>query len=240
MSSASGISVITVVKNDARHLETTIKSVVAVKALNPVEFIIIDGASTDGSVDVIRAYSEHVSYWVSEPDNGIYDAMNKGWAVASINNFILFLGAGDVIISMPDLNSLKRQEVIYGTVRMGESAVFRSRADFHLKLYNSLHHQALLVHKSLHPEPPFNCNYPMYADFDFNQRLLKCGAHCEFSPDLIGYANPGGVSDRQNFTESLRIVWANYGVFWTFLAVSGYYAMKCIPFLKRLRPIQEI
>ena len=134
----------------------------------------IDGGSTDGTLDIIRKYADRIAYWVSEPDAGIYHAMNKGWAAARADSFILFLGAGDRIVSLPgDMERFSADEVVYGTVLMGDDRVFRARADFHLKLYNSLHHQALLVHKTLHPDPPFDCSYRLYADFDFNQRLKK-------------------------------------------------------------------
>lgn len=231
------ISVITVVLNAVSHLEETIQSVLEKNSTFCLDYLIIDGGSTDGTVDVIRKYSNQISYWASEPDNGIYDAMNKGWAAAADDSFILFLGAGDRLISLPDTMSCYRpHDVVYGSVRMGEKTVFTSRADFHLKLYNSLHHQALLVNKALHPAPPFNCCYRIYADFDFNQRLKKSGANFAYSPNFIGYARPGGLSDRHCFEETLHIISVNYGLFWAALALSGYYALKILPFLKRLRP----
>jgi glycosyltransferase involved in cell wall biosynthesis len=240
MSGMGGISVITVVKNGACHLEETILSVIEKKATAEIDYLVIDGGSTDGTTDIIRKYADQISYWVSEQDNGIYDAMNKGWTAAANDSFILFIGAGDRIVSLPDTMSCYRQnDVVYGSVRMGEKTVFKSRADFHLKLYNSLHHQALLVNKTLHPVPPFNCRYRVYADFDFNQRLKKSGANFAYSPDFIGYARPGGVSDRHCFAESLGIIAANFGFFWSALAISGYYSMKIFPFLKQLRPFRE-
>ncbi len=240
MSGNSRISIITVVKNGACCLEETILSVIEKKASVGIDYIVIDGGSTDGTTDIIRKYADQISFWVSEPDNGIYDAMNKAWAVAEDNSFILFLGAGDRLISLPEtMNSFSQSDVVYGSVRMGENTVFNARADFHLKLYNSLHHQALLVNKALHPGPPFNCRYRIYADFDFNQRLKKCGAHFVYSPNFIGYARPGGVSDQRRLSESLRIISNNFGFLWSVLALSGYYTMKLFPFLKRLRPFQE-
>lgn len=240
MSAKGRISVITVVKNGASHLEETILSVIEKMAITEIDYIVIDGGSTDGTADLIRKYADQLSYWISEPDNGIYDAMNKGWAAAADDSFILFLGAGDRIISIPDtMRCYHQNNVVYGSVRMGEKTVFKARADFHLKLYNSLHHQALLVNKALHPVPPFNCRYRVYSDFDFNQRLMKSGAKFVHSPDFIGYARPGGVSDRHCFSESLQIVSANFGFLWAALALSGYYAMKVLPFLKRLRPFRE-
>jgi glycosyltransferase involved in cell wall biosynthesis len=237
MNTVARISVITVVLNAVSHLEETIQSVLENNSTFGLDYLIIDGGSTDGTVDVIRKYADQISYWASEPDNGIYDAMNKGWAAAADDSFILFLGAGDRIISLPDTMSCYRlHDVVYGSVRMGGKTVFKARADYHLKLYNSLHHQALLVNKALHPAPPFNCRFRIYADFDFNQRLKKSGANFAYSPNFIGYARPGGVSDRHCFAETLRIISVNYGFFWAALAFSGYYAMKILPFLKRLRP----
>jgi glycosyltransferase involved in cell wall biosynthesis len=241
MSGKVRISVITVVKNGADHLEDTILSVIEKKSTADIDYLVIDGGSTDGTIDIIRNYADHISYWTSEPDSGIYDAMNKGWAVAADRSYILFLGAGDRIISLPDsMSCYRHNDVLYGSVHMGERAVFKSRADFHLKLYNSLHHQALLVNKALHPAPPFDSRYHIYADFDFNQRLKKNGANFIYSPGFIGYARPGGISDRHCFAESLRIVSVNYGFLWAVGAVSGYYAMQVFPFLKRLRPFREV
>lgn len=240
MNGTSRISVVTVVKNGACHLEETILSVIEKKSTAEIDYLIIDGGSTDGTVDIIRKYAGLLSYWVSEQDNGIYDAMNKGWAAAADGSFILFLGAGDRILSLPPaMSRFNQNDVVYGSVRMGENILFKARADYRLKLYNSLHHQALLVNKALHPVPPFNCRYRIYADFDFNQRLKKSGANFVHSPDFIGYAHPGGVSDRRCFAETLSVVYANYGFFWSALALSGYYAMKIFPFLKRLRPFRE-
>lgn len=239
MSNMGRISVVTVVKNGACHLEETILNVIEKKTAAEIDYLVIDGGSTDSTSDIIKKYADHISYWVSEPDDGIYDAMNKGWAAAADNSFILFLGAGDRIISLPDpMCCYHQNDVVYGSVRMGKKTIFEPRADFHLKLYNSLHHQALLVNKALHPVPPFNCRYRVYADFDFNQRLKKSGANFVFSPDFIGYASPGGVSDRHCFAESLLVVYANFGFLWAALAISGYYAMKIFPFLKRLRPFR--
>jgi glycosyltransferase involved in cell wall biosynthesis len=240
MSSTCRISVITVVRNGASHLEETILSVIEKMSVAEIDYLVIDGGSTDGTTDIIKKYADHISFWVSEQDNGIYDAMNKGWVAAADKSFILFLGAGDRIISLPDsMCSYRENDVVFGTVMMGDAATFKARANFHLKLYNSLHHQALLVNKAFHPDPPFDCRFLIYADFDFNQRLLKYGANFVYSPEFIGYACPGGVSDRHCFAESLRIVYANFGLWWAAVAFSGYYAMRVFPFLKWLRPIRE-
>jgi len=161
MNSEFRISIITVVKNGAGHLEETILSVIEKKAKIGIDYIIIDGGSTDGTTELIEKYADQISFWVSEQDKGIYDAMNKGWAAAADDSFILFLGAGDRIVSLPaDMASFLINDVVYGSVRMGENTFFKARSDFHLNMYNSLHHQALLVNKSLHPPPPLQLSLP--------------------------------------------------------------------------------
>jgi len=236
----SRLSVITVVRNRAELLEATILNVSSQAATVALDLIVIDGGSTDGTLDVIKRFSNQLAFWNSEPDNGIYDAMNKGWAAASDESFILFLGAGDKILSLPDMSRYRNHDVVYGDVRMGADRIFKPRADYQLKLYNSLHHQALLVNKAVHPAPPFNNTYRLYADFDFNQRLKKQGVHFVFDPQLEGYACTGGVSDTADFGESLWVVQKNYGVFWSTLALIGFCAMRALPFLTRLRPIQTV
>ena len=87
------ISVVTVSYNAVLTIEQTILSVINQTYPN-VEYIIIDGGSTDGTVDIIKKYADKIAYWVSEPDKGIYDAMNKRWLKAT-GDFIQFLNAGD-------------------------------------------------------------------------------------------------------------------------------------------------
>lgn len=239
MNDTSSISIITVVKNGVEYLEETILSVIKQKVTAEINYLVIDGGSTDGTLEVINKYADQITYWASEQDNGIYDAMNKGWAAVAGTDFILFLGAGDKIVSLPDMEQYGQRDVVYGSVKMGEHTVFRPRADYHLKLYNSLHHQALLINKALHPAPPFNCQYQIYADFDFNQRLKKCGVHFVYAPEFVSYARPDGVSDHRCFSESVQIIRSQYGFFWAGLAFAGYYAMRIFPVLQRLRPFQK-
>lgn len=108
------ILVITVCRNAESLLEETIKSVLNQTYTN-VKYLIIDGASTDGTVDIIKKYADRLAYWVSEPDKGIYDAMNKGLAKARElgDGFVNFMNAGD---TFADNNVL---EQIFGTSEIG-------------------------------------------------------------------------------------------------------------------------
>ena len=111
------ISIVTVSYNAVLTIEQTILSVINQTYPN-VEYIIIDGGSTDGTVDIIKKYANKIAYWVSEPDKGIYDAMNKGGLKAT-GDFIQFLNAGDwfeneYVIEKIFKDWYKRVDVIYG------------------------------------------------------------------------------------------------------------------------------
>lgn len=92
------VSIITVNYNDAVGLRATAESIVCQARYEEIEWIVIDGGSNDGSVDVIHEYADKISYWVSEPDGGIYHAMNKGIAQAS-GEYLLFRNSGDMMYS---------------------------------------------------------------------------------------------------------------------------------------------
>jgi glycosyltransferase involved in cell wall biosynthesis len=218
------ISIVTVVFNGAKYLEETIRSVLALIYDN-IEYIIIDGGSTDGTLDIVRKYEEKIAYWSSEADSGIYDAMNKGWNLAKDNSHILYLGAGDRLVKLPDniADLCARDLAIFGNVYLGETRIFRSSAGMKIHIGNTLHHQALLLHKSLSPQPPFDLKYKAYADFDFNARLFRQKVKFIASQDLIGYALPGGLTEKVYIPEMLEIVGRNFGSLWQVLALLYYF-----------------
>jgi glycosyltransferase involved in cell wall biosynthesis len=216
------ISIITVVRNCADALESTILSVLKQYSMHLIQYIIIDGNSTDHTLNVIRKYEDKIHYWVSESDSGIYDAMNKGWSVANINSFVLFLGAGDQLISLPEFKIKPLNQIFYGRVAFNNEKIFNSSADFRLKLGNTLHHQALLIPKRIHPSPPFDLKFKVYADFDFNQRLLKQGTTFTYLADFLSYAAPDGISSKFAHTEALLIVKKNFGASHQLMAIFYY------------------
>ncbi len=117
------ISVITVVFNGKKYLEQTIQSIVNSTYKN-LEYIIIDGGSTDGSIDIIKKYENQIDYWISEPDQGIYDAMNKGTIVAS-GDYTLHINADDILFHsqclekiINEINNLenKKQSNVFSSI----------------------------------------------------------------------------------------------------------------------------
>ena len=207
------LTIITAVKNPGVSLSDTIDSIENL-AYENLEYIVVDGASVDGTLQLVDDRRDLVTQYIREPDAGIYDAMNKGWRAASEKGNILFLGAGDRIVNLPEnMQRLNSGCVLYGNVWLGGRHLFRSRATRQLKFANTLHHQALIIPKRLHPDPPFNPSYRVYADFDFNQRLYQRGGCFLFDDKFVSYALPGGLS-RTYSCESYRISKRNFGIFW--------------------------
>lgn len=166
------ITIITVVYNDSQKIENTIKSVVE-QSYQSIEYIIIDGGSSDGTVDIIKKYERKISYWISEPDKGIYDAMNKG-IEASKGDYILFMNSGDKIYSLNTLElifaNIKDAEIIYGDTFLdynGQIHLEKSKNINRIKYGMPFCHQSVLVNSSLLKKRLFNLKYTLASDYDF-------------------------------------------------------------------------
>jgi glycosyltransferase involved in cell wall biosynthesis len=168
------ISIVTPSFNQAEFLEATIQSVLS-QNYPKLEYIIIDGGSTDGTLDIIQKYKDSISYFVSEPDKGIYDAMNKG-VKKSKGDWIYFLGADDKLQNKKVLESIygnngllkKKFFLIYGCVTYNTGEVFVSRLDSTIKLGNTVHHQAAFYNRTLFKDFSYNNQYNVYADYELN------------------------------------------------------------------------
>lgn len=172
------ITVVTVVFNDVQHIEETILSVVNQTYPN-IEYIIIDGGSTDGTVDIIKKYEERIAYWVSEPDKGIYDAMNKGIQKA-MGEWINFMNAGDVYAANDVLVQLMQCEHsearilrgniirVYPHMKVKSVGVTTNTPNMMDMFNNTFHHQACLIQKSLFEEVGFySLQYRLCSDWKF-------------------------------------------------------------------------
>lgn len=166
------ISIITVCFNAVSTLEKTILSVLNQSYPN-IEYIIIDGGSTDGSVDVIKKYADRLFYWVSEPDKGIYDAMNKGTSIAT-GDFLYFIGADDDLTSPIVLSSIAenlkgKNTIYYGKVRFIPSHKIYGPKINKLKFsIKNIPHQAIFYPKNVFKKYKYNSSYPIYADYMLN------------------------------------------------------------------------
>ncbi|SNB45024.1 glycosyltransferase family 2 protein [Geobacter sp. DSM 9736] len=120
--SAPLVTVITVVRNGATVAERTLKSVISQRDQH-LEYIVIDGGSTDGTVDLLRENDHAIDYWISESDDGIYDAMNKGIAHSS-GDYLLFLNAGDeLVVNLKEIEDYFKAGyvIVYGKASMLEN-----------------------------------------------------------------------------------------------------------------------
>ncbi|MEJ5227779.1 glycosyltransferase family 2 protein [Thermodesulfovibrio sp.] len=196
------ITVITVVLNGEKYLEQTIQSVINQTYPN-VEYIIIDGGSTDGTLDIIKKYEDHIDYWVSEKDKGIYDAMNKGVEVAS-GEWINFMNSGDVfyrddvlekIYQMQGFN--KTNDVIYGDVCIdfGNYNVPKKAKFEKIEYFMPFQHQSTFVKTSIFKFSKFNDKFKLAADHEFFLRLYKWGKSFLYTKTIISKVSPYGLSD---------------------------------------------
>jgi glycosyltransferase involved in cell wall biosynthesis len=206
------ISVIIVVFKSSDELQLVLESVLRSKSRN-IEIIVIDGGSNDGSIDVLRRYDSEIDYWVSEPDKGIYDAMNKGIAVAR-GRFIYHINAGDRLLYLPVSELLESDAEGYDVVSFAVSVdgkhVYHPSAGWLLKINNTLHHQGTFYRRSKFPG--YNLKFRILADFDANQRLAQQGARIKLWDKIVALYSSGGVSSQPDASAELyRVVATNYG-----------------------------
>ncbi|SEW14450.1 Glycosyltransferase involved in cell wall bisynthesis [Chitinophaga sp. YR573] len=199
----SKVSIITVVYNGATSLANTIESVVA-QTYADIEYIIIDGGSTDGTIDVIRQYEKSVSIWRSEKDKGVYDAMNKGAALAT-GEWLFFLNSGDCLIDKDTLRNFFRQEslfqnasIAYGDIQLTYPKHIVLKQCERNPKYESICHQAQFIKRSYFLEQNgFNLSYKIYGDFDFQRRAyLKSKDQLYYVPVVIATYENVGLSSK--------------------------------------------
>lgn len=152
------ISLITVVYNNVEGIEKTISSVLS-QTYPFIEYIIIDGGSNDGTVDVIKKYESRITYWKSEPDNGIYNAMNKGIKLAT-SDYVMFLNSGDDFFENDSLEKIVQAndanyDIIYNDINFvpieGKPYIGRYPEElaFDHFIYNTIPHPGTLIKKEL-------------------------------------------------------------------------------------------
>lgn len=205
------ISVITVVFNDVKHLEATIKSVIEQTYPN-IEYIVVDGGSTDGTIDILKKYEGVIDYWLSEKDAGIYDAMNKGIDIAR-GEWINFMNAGDVfavnnvvekIFSQRNLDA----QLIYGNhiVDYGDFCKLKIAGPLK-KIWKGMQfsHQSVFVSAKVQKNYLFRLEYNIAADFDVIFTLYSLGNKFHYIDTAISKITSDGLSDANRMNSIKQI-----------------------------------
>lgn len=236
-------SIITVTYNAGAVLEDTIQSVITQTYRN-VEYIIVDGGSKDHTLDIINRYREHIHTLVSEPDKGLYDAMNKGTRLAT-GDYLCFLNAGDELheddtlqLMVHSITGTELPDVLYGeTAIVDEEGHFlrmrRLSAPENLN-WKSFKDGMLVCHQAFFPRrelaEPYDLRYRFSADFDWCIRIMK-KSHTLHNTHLtlIDYLNEGMTTrnHRASLHERFRIMCRHYGYLST-LARHAWFALRLL------------
>jgi glycosyltransferase involved in cell wall biosynthesis len=215
-----GFTIVTVVFNDEKNIENTMLSVLNQTYPN-VEYIIIDGGSTDGTTKIIDKYKKKVHFWSSEPDNGIYYAMNKGLNRAT-GDYILFMNSGDTFYSLEILEKIADElqknpvDLIYGTAILcyeKYSVSFLPRFSCIKKGVMPCHQATYVKTSILKKFGGFDTSYRSSADFDFYAKFYLR----KYSQSLVQFpvANflAGGFSSNKNvsYRETHSILKKHFG-----------------------------
>lgn len=219
------LSVITIVYNNVRDIERTILSVLGQTYAN-IEYIIIDGLSNDGTLQVIDQYKDRVSKFLSERDEGIYDAMNKGLAIAT-GDYVIFMNSGDEFYAPDTVANVfavaDDADIYYGETEMindeGQSlgqrrhqapATFTWRG---FKYGMSISHQAIYIKRAL--TEPYDRQYQLSADIDWIIRAAKKARKIVNVKQYVAKYLVGGMSKKkhhQSLEERFNIMKRYYGL----------------------------
>lgn len=211
------ISIITAVYNGSRTIEQTIQSVLN-QSHQDTEYIIIDGGSTDGTQDIIKRYEDKIAYWVSEPDKGIYDAMNKGILMAT-GDVIALLNSDDwyepgtlekvnCYFEAENIDMLDGEiNRIYGDLCVNYYKPFQNTLTDEIHVRMIYNHPALFVMKKVYDEIGlFNLDYKIAADYEWILRAHNLGFQIKVVPDIFTNFRMGGASSRTECIEETRRV----------------------------------
>jgi glycosyltransferase involved in cell wall biosynthesis len=204
------VTIITVVFNGAEDLEKTILSVLN-QSYDNVEYIVVDGGSTDGTLDIIRKYDHAIDYWISEKDAGIYDAMNTGIQLAT-GNWVNFMNSGDSFYESTTLNSIALQLESNQQIVFGDVETFSKRHQFNVRKISGpvsiqnlvmkmpICHQSMFVTlQSFKHIGLFDTNYKICADHDWLLKALLAGHQASYVNECIALCNLDGVSSTSIF-----------------------------------------
>lgn len=229
------ISVVTICYNAKNDLEKTILSVLS-QTYQDIEYIIIDGGSTDGTVDIIHKYSERLFYWISEPDKGIYDAMNKGMDRAT-GSWINFMNAGDtfcdneVIKNIFGYNDLSDYSVIYGDCyvsKLNQLQYLKASSMKKVHVQMPFCHQSSFIRKT---RLRFSIDLKIAADYQMIYEYYRMNGISSF----LYISKPISVFDATGIsTTNNNLLQKEYGIVYKRTRNAYYYIYLCKQILKML------
>ncbi len=233
------VTVVGVVFNGEKDIEQCLESVIRQSGAN-LEIIVIDGGSTDRTLEIIKRYEDRIDYWLSETDSGIYDAMNKG-IERSKGDWIYFLGADDTLLC--DIGKtaafFKDSETIYyGDVLLRTiNKLYDGEYSTYKLARRNICQQAIFYPKSVFRRYKFNLAYPILADWELNMRCRKDNeTKYSFIPVTVAlYNDAAGVStirrDVRFYEDYIRLV-KKYFPFWIFALL--FVRQKIVDLLNRM------
>ena len=209
------ISIVTVVYNGFASLEQTIKSVLN-QSYSNIEYIIIDGGSTDGSLDIIKKYEDKIAIYISEPDNGLYDAMNKG--IAHAKGLLIGLINSDdwyeqnaVALVVESYNNNPQKKIFYGDKKcvLPNNDSFIRKAnnnDFLIKYHGMiLNHPTMFIHNDVYKKYSYNTSLSSLSDYQLVlSAYLEDKTSFQYIPALITNYRIGGISARLSLHKSIK------------------------------------
>lgn len=200
-------SIITVNYNNKEGLCKTIESVIH-QTYRDFEFIVIDGGSTDGSVEVLKEYDAQIDYWVSEPDGGIYQGMNKGIKKAT-GEYLNFMNSGDCFFSSDILEKVSNynsnadfivgKDYHYNTkAHQGHASIQPPRTTMIHFFVATIDHQSSFIKRELFKDSLYDENHRLVSDWIFfTEKIVKEQKQVEFIPDIVCRREEGGLSEQQ-------------------------------------------
>lgn len=204
-------SIITINYNNKKGLEKTIKSVIN-QTFKDFEYIIIDGGSTDGSIEVINRYAEKINYWVSEPDKGIYNAMNKGISKAT-GEYLNFMNSGDSFHSpsvLDDVTEMQLKEDIitggfYDIEKKKPHIIRPQNVTLLTMLKETFNHQSTFFKKELFANNMYDESYKIQSDAKFNlQSIIINNCSIRIIDYIIADYDFNGISSNKDIVKKER------------------------------------